>query len=75
MSTQAGKEDEESSKRVLKLVKKDLDEKIHKIEGRVLEIQDHVEGSVLEKVGEMLTNNIYDIIPGYAELEEKVEQF
>ncbi len=73
MSTQAGKEDEESSKRVLKLVKKDLDEKIHKIEGRVLEIQDHVEGSVLEKVGEMLTNNIYDIIPGYAELEEKVE--
>jgi hypothetical protein len=73
LSTQAGKEDEESSKRVLKLVKKDLDEKIHKIEGRVLEIQDHVEGSVLEKVGEMLTNNIYDIIPGYAELEEKVE--
>ena len=73
MSTQAGKEDEESSRRVLKLVKKDLDEKIHKIEGRVLEIQDHVEGSVLEKVGEMLTNNIYDIIPGYAELEEKVE--
>ena len=52
-----------------------MDEKIQKIEGRVLEIQDHVEGSVLEKVGEMLTNNIYDIIPGYAELEEKVEQF
>ena len=23
----------------------------------------------------MLTNNIYEIIPGYAELEERVEQF
>jgi hypothetical protein len=28
---------------------------------------------VLEKVAELLTNNIYDLIPGYAELEEKVD--
>jgi len=41
----------------------------------VVDISDQVEGSVLEKVGEMLTNNIYDIIPGYAELEERVEEF
>ena len=31
-----------------------------------------MQDSVLEKVGEMLTDNIYDIIPGYAELEENI---
>ena len=30
---------------------------------------------VLDKVGEMLTDNIYDIIPGYQELEETVGNF
>lgn len=31
--------------------------------------------TVLDKVGEMLTDNIYDIIPGYAELEENFQNF
>jgi hypothetical protein len=31
--------------------------------------------TVLDKVGEMLTDNIYDIIPGYAELEENFANF
>ena len=28
---------------------------------------------MLEKVAEMLTDNIYDIIPGYSELENAVQ--
>lgn len=32
-----------------------------------------VENTVLDKVGEMLTENIYDLIPGYAELEADMQ--
>ncbi len=60
---------------VRKIVKKELETRYQLLEQKVVDISDQVEGSVLEKVGEMLTNNIYDIIPGYAELEERVEEF
>lgn len=36
---------------------------------------DEIETNVLEKVAEMLTDNIYDIIPGYSELELNVQEF
>ena len=32
-----------------------------------------IESAVLDKVGEMLTENIYDLIPGYAELEADMQ--
>jgi hypothetical protein len=31
-----------------------------------------IESSVLERVAEMLTDNIYEIIPGYQELEDNM---
>ena len=62
-------------KSIQKIVKKEFDTRLQFLDQKVVDISDQVEGSVLEKVGEMLTNNIYDIIPGYAELEERVEQF
>jgi len=62
-------------KSIQKIVKKEFDSRLQFLDQKVVDISDQVEGSVLEKVGEMLTNNIYDIIPGYAELEERVEQF
>jgi len=36
-------------------------------------VAETVEGQVLEKVAEMLTDNIYDIIPGYTDLETTVQ--
>ena len=62
-------------KSIQKIVKKEFDTRLQFLDQKVVDISDQVEGSVLEKVGEMLTNNIYDIIPGYAGLEERVEQF
>ena len=62
-------------KSIQKIVKKEFDSRLQFLDQKVVDISDQVEGSVLEKVGEMLTNNIYDIITGYAELEERVEQF
>jgi len=50
------------------------EERITALEMLSREIADTVESQVLEKVAEMLTDNIYDIIPGYSELETTVQQ-
>jgi len=50
-----------------------MGKRLEKIEEQLDSTAEQVETAVLEKVAEMLTDNIYDIIPGYAELEESVQ--
>mgnify|MGYP006950285221 CR=1 FL=1 len=45
------------------------------IEKNLKEMPSQLEDKILDKVGEMLTDNIYDIIPGYGEMEQKVHNF
>lgn len=54
---------------------KPFDERVRKIEAMSDLLSGKITDVVLDKVGEMLTDNIYDIIPGYAELEETVQTF
>lgn len=47
--------------------------RINDLESVLFKMKEEIETNVLEKVAEMLTDNIYDIIPGYSELETSVQ--
>ena len=47
-----------------------FDKRVKALEATSGLLQGKITDTVLDKVGEMLTDNIYDIIPGYADLEE-----
>jgi len=48
------------------------EERIAALEQKSSVVAETVEAAVLDKVAEMLTDNIYDIIPGYTDLEATV---
>ena len=54
---------------------KAVDKRLKTIEATSSLMTGKVTDTVLDKVGEMLSDNIYDIIPGYAELEENFQNF
>jgi hypothetical protein len=39
---------------------------------RVMSQMNQVQSQVLQKVAEMLTDNIYDLIPGYSQLQDTI---
>lgn len=44
------------------------------LETALTELPSQLQDTILSKVAQMLTDNIYDIIPGYAQLTEQVYQ-
>ncbi len=70
--------DDFTRKQIDKAIEKKVityDSRIKDLEKSVQEMSIKIQESVLDKVGEMLTDNIYDIIPGYGDMEEKVHTF
>lgn len=50
----------------------DLNKRLHKMQLELDAAPTQIETAILDRVGELLTDNIYDVIPGYQELEEAV---